>query len=144
MCLKLSRTRWSHIKTGIRITWYDNVRLRKIVAKACINFTEIPLDKCSIVDPIQLGIQASICNGLSNYFISIDVSDPGKFSQQRQIEQTDFFLFLFLSFFWERGVHLLARVRPMVPVPQNRSRTISDPSPLRPAQSSMSLYKTSA
>jgi hypothetical protein len=35
--------------------------------------------------------------------------------------------------------YLRARVKPMVPVPQNRSRTISEPSPLSPAESSISL-----
>jgi hypothetical protein len=35
--------------------------------------------------------------------------------------------------------HLLARVNPMVPVPQNKSRTISESSPLSPAESSISL-----
>jgi hypothetical protein len=41
-------------------------------------------------------------------------------------------------------IYLLARVRPMVPVPQNKSRIISEPSPLSPADSPISLYRTSA
>ena len=79
---KECQRRWSYIKKGISHTWYDDVRLRKIVAKTFINFIKISLDKCGIVDIIQLSIQASICNGLSNNFISINLSGPNKLNQK--------------------------------------------------------------
>jgi hypothetical protein len=93
--LKLCKRRWSYIKEDITITCYDNVRLRKIVAETFINFIKIPLDKCCIVDTIQLGIQASICNGLSNYFKSVNVSDPDKVSTK-----ADWFIFTILQAKW--------------------------------------------
>lgn len=135
--LEAGQTR--HLKD--KITCNNNIRLREILAKVFINFVKISFNKCCIRDTIQLGIPTGIWNSLSHYFIAIDMFYPDKAkaseaSNVRSIKANHTEQLL--------DIHLLESVRPMVPVPQNRSRTISEPSPLRPAQSSISLYNTSA
>lgn len=57
-------------------TWNDNIRFREIVSKIFVNFIKIPLHKCGIMDAIQTGIQTSIWDCLSYYFISINMFGP--------------------------------------------------------------------
>lgn len=55
------------------------------------------MDKCGIVDTIQLSIQASICNGLNNHFISVNMSDPNKLNQK-----SNWVWFIILQTKWEK------------------------------------------
>ena len=105
------------------LRWSQHEQTQGEYQEIFVDFIEISLDKCCVADSIELGIQTSIRDGLSNNLVTINMSNPEKDSL-RLVK------FVYIIITMDKYLYLLASVRPMVPVPQNRSSTISEPFPL--------------